>query len=198
MRKIRKAGHAHELHEVLEASARRSAASAWSIHVHLGNHRGPRAVDDEGRLVQRELADAADAVRGLERERGAGGDAIDIGGAARFPDQRFDVFHLALDRVRRGIAALAAAAPIVGEHGEMLREQRRKLRRRAERAVAERAVDQDQRRAAPRPLEGDRGAIFRNDFEHAHDAFSESVTSRRVAALPLCRTRTAGMGATCG
>jgi hypothetical protein len=74
-------------------------------------------------------------------------------------DQRFDVFDLALDRVGRGIAAVAAAAPVVSNDGEVRRKAGGQCGR--IRARPERASDQDQRGALARPVVGDGGTIFR-------------------------------------
>ena len=51
-------------------------------------HRRPAVVDDEGRLVEGEPVDREPAVRGLERQHGAGGNPVDRRRAARLVDQR--------------------------------------------------------------------------------------------------------------
>src|SRR5262249_47511914 len=129
----------------------------------VGGDAGAAVVDDERRLVQRQLRDLAAFPRRFERERRSRGDPPDEGGSACGGGQRPPGFDLSLDGIRPPVLALAAAATVVGEDGEVLREQPRERRAWAHRAVAEGTVDQDQRRPLPSPLEGDRCPVARAD-----------------------------------
>jgi hypothetical protein len=60
----------------------------------------------ERRLIQQQVCDGQAADGGLERERGAGGVAEHRRGPASLLDQR-GVVDLTLDRVRRGLPAVA-------------------------------------------------------------------------------------------
>ena len=42
--------------------------------------------------------------------------------AARLGDERFEILDLALDRIRRGVAALASTTTVVGDDAELWRE----------------------------------------------------------------------------
>ena len=52
-------------------------------------------------------------------------------GTTNRPDQRVEILDLALDRVWRGVAALAASAAVVGQRGEFGREGPREVPHRA-------------------------------------------------------------------
>src|SRR5215218_6249855 len=74
-------------------------------------------------------------------------------------DEGAEVFDLALDRVRGGVTAVAPAATVVVEHGEMLCQL---LGGRAgHRPVAELPAHNDDRRTIAQPVEGDGGAVAR-------------------------------------
>ena len=134
-------------------------------HVVLRQERSA-VIDDERRLVQRELPDpVGKRASRLEREDGAGGMTEHEGLPARRDDQGFDVLDLAFDRVRRRVAAVAPAPAVVGDHGEARCELSGQLR--GGRTIGQRAADQDERRSVTRPIERDRGAVFRGDF-HRH------------------------------
>src|SRR5258705_416285 len=67
------------------------------------------------------------ALRAAHRAEGRGrpvGVRADAARPADAVDHRGDVFHLALDRVRLGVAARPAPAPIAGVHAESLLEAR--------------------------------------------------------------------------
>src|SRR5215212_6275133 len=75
-----------------------------------------------------------------------------------------DVFDLALDRVRGGVAAVAPAPTIVVEHGEMLRQL---FGGRVHQSpVAHRPAHQYDRRTVAEPVEGDYGAVPRSYLGH--------------------------------
>src|ERR671916_221886 len=81
-------------------------------------------------------------------------------------DEGADVFDLALERVRGGVAAVAPAPTIVVKHGEMLRQL---LGGRAHQSpVAHRSAHQDDRQTLAQPVEGDLRAVSRSYFVHAH------------------------------
>ena len=117
------------------------------------------AAGPERRFVQHDLVDRQSARRSVQHESRAGGVAVNRRGPAGLGDERTEVFDLALDRVRRGVTALAAAAPVVVDHGEMPRQLL------GERAVCgpalQRPADQDHRVAVPESLEGDRSPVPR-------------------------------------
>jgi hypothetical protein len=68
-----------------------------------------------------------------------------------------EVLNLSLDRVRRGVAAVAAPPAVVVEHLEVGRQQLGQVR--VDRPGGRRAADQDDRRALTQPVEGDGGAV---------------------------------------
>src|SRR5579871_820561 len=92
-------------------------AEMWDII--LGYWRAA-VVKNEGRLVQCQLCDfVGEQTRGLQGQHRAGGMPEYKRCATRLVDQRLDVFDLALDSIRRGVAAVAPASPIMDKHGEM-------------------------------------------------------------------------------
>jgi choline-sulfatase len=138
----------HVLHEVLHRAA---AVAAGHETLELTGERGatPLAgVVHVGRFVGNHLVDREAGGRGFERERAARGQPEEVRRSAGRRDQRRDVLHFPRWRIRLCVAALPAAAAIVGVNGEVPRQKRRELRRRPERAAAERPVDHDQRRPA--------------------------------------------------
>ena len=130
----------------------------------VGRKRRPAVVHDEGRLVHRELRDREPADHGLDREGRARRVAEHEPRTADGIEQCREVLDLALDRVRRGVAAVAPAPPVVGHHREPRREHRGQIGRC--RPVAQGATDDDQRRAVTRPLERDRRAVGGTDGVH--------------------------------
>src|SRR5438552_2719811 len=132
-----------------------------------------------------------------------GGTLSAAGRRARRADQGVEVVDLALYGVWRRVAAGTATAPVVHEHREVPREQRRQLRHRAERSAAERAVDEDDRRSLPaQAIVGDRRAVARAYLAHARSSLrnrstaslgpkSSSSYSWRTSISPSC---SAGLG----
>src|SRR5256714_12831149 len=84
----------------------------------VGRDRWAGVVDDERRLVDDHLPGRYPRVDGVESEDGAGGLAEEVRRAAGRVDHRAKVLELAGDRVRRGVPAVAPAAPVVVVHGE--------------------------------------------------------------------------------
>jgi len=68
-----------------------------------------------------------------------------------------EVLDLPLDRVRQGVATVAAPAAVVVEHREVRRQQLGQLR--VDRSGGRRTADQDDRRALTELVEGDGGAV---------------------------------------
>src|SRR5829696_2659222 len=79
-------------------------------------------------------------------------------------DQRADVFDLALDRVRRGVAAVASAPSIVVEHGEALGEFLGC--RSCQSPIAELPTHHDNGWTVAQPIVGDRRAVARSHRSH--------------------------------
>src|SRR3712207_3138568 len=80
-------------------------------------------------------------------------------------DEGANVFDLALERVRGGVAAVAPAPTIVVKHGAMLRQL---LGGRVHQSpVAHRSAHHDDRRAIAQPVEGDGGAVSRSYLVHS-------------------------------
>jgi hypothetical protein len=77
-------------------------------------------------------------------------------GAGYRLDDRGQVGDLAVGGVGRGVAAVPAAAPVEGADGEAAGQAGRRHERPP---VAERADDDDQRRAVAGPVVGDDGAV---------------------------------------
>src|SRR5262249_19985498 len=99
-------------------------------------------------------------------QRGAGRDSIDERRAARFVDERFQILDLALDGIRRLIAAVAPAPAVVAKHGEAVRQLGRQRFARSESAMAKGAVHQDERRPLAGAFERDRSAVFGSYLVH--------------------------------
>jgi hypothetical protein len=118
---------------------------------------GPGAVDDIRRLVHGQLVDGQALLDRLEGEHRARVVPENARLPARVADHRGEVFDLAIDRAGGAVPAVAAAAPVVGHRGEVRGEHRRQPGDAG--PVVERTADQDHRRAAARPLQGDRGAV---------------------------------------
>src|SRR3712207_1698717 len=79
-------------------------------------------------------------------------------------DESADVFDLALDGVRGGVAAFAPTPAIVVEDSEMLRQL---LGGRAHQSpVAHRSTHHDDRWTTAQPVEGDGGAVSRSYLVH--------------------------------
>jgi hypothetical protein len=126
--------------------------------------RRPVVGDVVGDLVDREPVDRRPRRRGLQRERTARGDAVEVRRSADRRDQRVDVLDLSLDRIRQGVAAPAAAAPRVVDDGEVLGQLGNE--RGVLGAVVDPSADQDHGGAASRALVGDRRAVLRGDVRH--------------------------------
>jgi hypothetical protein len=116
----------------------------------VAGHRRAAVVDDEWRLVERELGERHAALGRLQREDGAGGDPVGARRAARFGDEGCEVLDLALDGVATAVAALPAPAAVVRERGEALGQHGRERLVWPGRAVGQRAVDEDDGGAAAR------------------------------------------------
>src|SRR5829696_3070948 len=100
-------------------------------------------------------------------------------------DEGADVFDLALDRIRGGVAAVAPAPTIVVEHSETFRQL---LGGRAHQGpVAHRPAHQDDRRSFTQPVESDCGAIPRSYLFH-RPSFSlvRRALSWLITAPPRC------------
>jgi len=80
-----------------------------------------------------------------------------------------NVFDLALDRVRPGVAAVAPAATVVIQHGEMLRQLL--CGRTGQCTVAHRAPHHDDMPTIAQPVEGDLGAIPQSNLVHELASF---------------------------
>ena len=154
----------HLRHEVLD----RVAAPA------LGDHRLVLLHLVRGRLGDsRRGCTAAPTARASRRrrrspqhegERRAGRRTPQERRTARRLDHRLDVLDLALDGIGLGVAAVAAASPVVVEDGEV----RRQLLRdgRVGHAVDGPAADEHDRRSLAQLVERDRGAVPRGDRFH--------------------------------
>jgi hypothetical protein len=83
--------------------------------------------------------------------------AIDGGAPAGGGDQRVQILDLAGWSIGRGVAAVAAAAPVEGDDAELRLEQRNQGSGRV--TVVQRTAGEDQRRAVAATLIGDGGAV---------------------------------------
>ena len=172
-------GHAdHILHEVLH---RATAIAARDETFELAFVRVAAALTGivhVGRLVCNDPVDRKVCGRRLEGQRASRREAEQRRRPAGFLDERRDVFDLARRRIRLSVAALPAAAPVVREHGEVLRQQRGELRRGAEGAAAQSAVNENERGAAAGSLVGNRRPVFRPDLVHDALRIGSSTRSR--------------------
>ena len=99
-----------------------------------------------------------------ERHGRAVGVAEYVCGLVERVDDRRHVLELALDRVLRGVPALASAAPVDGVEREAIDERRKDV---AEAPVrAGRAVEEDERRPFAAAMNADPRAVARR---HVHD-----------------------------
>src|SRR2546423_15664256 len=85
------------------------------------------------------------------------------GRAAGLANEGVQIFDLALDGVRRVLAAVAPTSTVVGEHGETLGQHGREFHPGPEGSRAEGAHDQDDGRTLPDAFVTDDRAILRND-----------------------------------
>jgi hypothetical protein len=128
-------------------------------------------VDHERHLVDRHPLDARQHRRSAQRQGAARRPAPKRRAATLGLDQRRDVLDLALDcrgvveRSRLGRVA-AAATVVVDDRDAALREQLRQFDHVREVPEAERAADQDQRRAGAQAVVRDLRAVFRGDCVH--------------------------------
>jgi hypothetical protein len=121
-------------------------------------------IEDVRRLVERQLPYRQAAGRRGEGERRPTGVPVQVRRPARLLEHRSDVLDLAFHGVRRGVAAVAAPASIDVEDREVGGQ---KLGERSVRASIHRcAGDERHRWTRTKPIEGDRGAIWRNDGVH--------------------------------
>ncbi len=74
-------------------------------------------------------------------------------------DHRGEILDLALDGIRLGVAAIAAAPPVVAVHSEARRQQPGELDLAGIAAVTERAGNQDQRVTVAFAVVGDDGPV---------------------------------------
>src|SRR5215204_4470533 len=123
-------------------------------------------IDDERRLVGGDLLNRDPGPGALEREDPAGGHAPDERGPSGHRDHRLKVLELVLQRVRLGVAAVAAAAPVVVQHRIARREQLRELDKALPPSPAERASDHDHWRSVADAVERDVSAVRRLDLLH--------------------------------
>src|SRR5205807_2229568 len=80
-------------------------------------------INDEGRLVECQHPDFGGELAGrFECEGRTGGEAVEEGRSAGFVDEGFDIFDLTLHGIRWSVAAIAFAAAVVVEDGEVLRQ----------------------------------------------------------------------------
>jgi hypothetical protein len=123
----------------------------------------PARVDAERRLVDDGPPNRDSGGGRAQRQDAAGGHPEHMGRPARRLDERVEVLDLALDRVARRVAAVAAPAAVVADHAEPRREQPAELSPALPAAIAERAADEDQRRPVAGAVVGDRRAVGRAD-----------------------------------
>ena len=131
--------------------------------------------------MQHDLGHGHTVRRRVQDEARAGGMAVHRRRPPGLGHKGADVFDLALDRVRGGVAAVAPSPTIVVEHGEMLRQL---LGGRVHQSpVAHRPAHQYDRRAVAEPVEGDGGAILRSYF--VHELFPPSSAGSRSSGLTV-------------
>ncbi len=140
------------------------------------------AVHDQRRLVEREPGDAGQAACCHQRQHGAGRHAPDTGLAAGRAEHGLDVVDLALDRVGKGIAAAATAAPVVAKDGEVACQRLGQRAARAHGARTERAVDEDQRMAPAALLAGNRRSVARRNRPRGRHLSGHGLRSSRSVA----------------
>src|SRR5215203_4780239 len=149
-----------------DPGARRVALQGWR-DLRLRNRGEVR--DRRACLHLVDRADQREGGRKARRLRAKGeGGAGRMGVHRRRPsglgDQRVDVFDLALDRVRRGVAAVASAPSIVVEHGEALGEFLGC--RSCQSPIAELPTHHDNGWTVAQPIVGDRRAVARSHRSH--------------------------------
>src|SRR5690606_37569976 len=131
-------------------------------------------------------------------------DAIQACPPPSLGDQRRQILHLALNRVGRGVAALATTAPVVGVYREVIGQQRCQRRIGPHRPRAQGAVYQNQRRPASYAAEGNDRAIGGLDRARFHQAPSRCsarccATLSRLCVQPASMPSSAAIasGVTC-
>ena len=110
----------------------------------VGEARGEQRavlVDDERRLVDRQLGDVQAVGRGLQGQDAAGRSAHDKRRSTRIGDQRGKVLDLAIHGIGQRVSAVAATTAVVAVDGKARREYGGNGR--GATSVAHRAADQD-------------------------------------------------------
>ena len=111
----------------------------------------------------------------LQGENRAGGHTEHERRSTRFFHEGFEVFNLTLNCIRLRVTAVASSPTIVVEHGEVLRQECSQLGRPwVNGSILECTTYQDDCRSLPRPIEGDRGAVFGRYFVHSVLLINES------------------------
>jgi hypothetical protein len=180
----------HVLHEVLHRATAISTRNETFELAFVRTAAPLTGIVHVRRLIRHDRVDAGFGSCGLEGQRSSGRQAEKRRRPAGFLDKRRDVFDLARRRIRLRVAALPAAATVVREHGEVLREKRRELRRGAERAAAESAVYENQRRSAPGSLERNFRPVFRPHQVHDDLRIGSSARNRASRRMSPPQSRT--------
>src|SRR2546425_2225344 len=150
-------------HEVLDRVTPASAGyePLEPAHVVRGDRR-TAVVDDERRLVQSQLRDGRPLSGRVEHKGRSRGHGDDECRSTNFGDQCVEIFYLARGRVWWRVTALATAATVIRDDGEVGSEERRELSPRGiERPMRERTIHGDDRLPVARARERDGGAVFR-------------------------------------
>src|ERR1700694_52134 len=89
------------------------------------------------------------------------------GRSTGFLDERVDIFNFARDRIRCCVSAVASTPAVIGEHGEVRREERSQFGHWPKSATAQCAIHQDDRGSRAGPIECDRRAVCGYYFHHS-------------------------------
>src|SRR5450631_742767 len=137
-----------------------TATTGTDQRIYLAGHLGPvagvRPRDLERRVIQRELGDGQASGGGAQGKDGPRGVSEDRGATAGGADKRLEIVDLAVDRVRQGVGAGAAATAVVVEHRQRVgvAETRRQWCSRG--PVVEGSQDEDDGRAVAGTVVADR------------------------------------------
>lgn len=118
----------------------------------------------------------------MQRQQRTGRERVQKRRATRFVDERREVLDLTLDRVWRGVAAVASSAAVVVIDREVGRERTDQPAERAEPAVVSGGVDQDQRRPGSGSLERDFRPVPRTGREATAHAVIPPMSSFAISS----------------
>ena len=117
-------------------------------------------INDKRRFIQRQLRNARETVRGLNRQSSPGGLAGDKSRSTHYFDEGCEIFDLTLASVWQGVATLAPATTVVDHDGKVRCQRLRQRLAWPKIPVTKSAIDQDESRSLANLRVRDNGTVF--------------------------------------